>query len=281
MDRVIPDNRYEALKLQCEEHTKTTQEQKTLIVKLEQDLLSVNSLTSLYRGEGEGQASPSSDAEVIAEAVRETATLPMERTSPQLPPSSTNNAAESLLPIVSSQRERFRLRNQELEGENRQQQQQILILRTEVDNLRSDNVKLYEKIKFLQSYPTSKSSQKSDDAVSRYSSQYEARLDPFNSFSRKERQRRYMGLSPFDKATLNVGRTILASKLARLFAFCYFMFLHMLVFLVLYKMAHISACKKDNISECFNKFQQHMHDFHPGDQVDLLHHEDGHDGHNI
>lgn len=48
------------------------------------------------------------------------------------------------------------------------------------------------------------SSQKSDDAVSRYSSQYEARLDPFNSFSRKERQRRYMGLSPFDKATLNV-----------------------------------------------------------------------------
>lgn len=40
--------------------------------------------------------------------------------------------------------------------ENRQQQQQILILRTEVDNLRSDNVKLYEKIKFLQSYPTSK-----------------------------------------------------------------------------------------------------------------------------
>ena len=40
--------------------------------------------------------------------------------------------------------------------ENRQQQQQVQILRNEVDNLRSDNVKLYEKIRFLQSYPSSK-----------------------------------------------------------------------------------------------------------------------------
>ena len=43
-----------------------------------------------------------------------------------------------------------------------------------------------------------------DDTESRYQSQYEERLDPFNSFSRKERQRKYMGLSPFDKATLNM-----------------------------------------------------------------------------
>ena len=35
----------------------------------------------------------------------------------------------------------------------RHNQQQISVLQNEVDTLRSDNVKLYEKIKFLQSYP--------------------------------------------------------------------------------------------------------------------------------
>ncbi len=48
------------------------------------------------------------------------------------------------------------------------------------------------------------SSSRHDETESRYSSQYEERLDPFNSFSRKERQRKYMNLSPFDKATLSM-----------------------------------------------------------------------------
>ena len=33
------------------------------------------------------------------------------------------------------------------------QQQQVTLLQNEMDKLRSDNVKLYEKIRFLQSYP--------------------------------------------------------------------------------------------------------------------------------
>ena len=33
-------------------------------------------------------------------------------------------------------------------------QQQVQMLQNEADKLRSDNVKLYEKIKFLQTYPT-------------------------------------------------------------------------------------------------------------------------------
>ena len=35
----------------------------------------------------------------------------------------------------------------------RQQRQTVSVLQREVDSLRGDNVKLYEKIKFLQSYP--------------------------------------------------------------------------------------------------------------------------------
>ena len=53
--------------------------------------------------------------------------------------------------------------------------------------MRADNVKLYEKIKFLQSYPSSSQQLASleDETTGRYSSQYEARLDPFSAFSQK------------------------------------------------------------------------------------------------
>ena len=40
------------------------------------------------------------------------------------------------------------------------------------------------------------------DTLSRYSSQYEAHLDPFAAFGAKEKQRRYTQLSGPDKATL-------------------------------------------------------------------------------
>ncbi|MGH0134330.1 UNVERIFIED_CONTAM: hypothetical protein FKN15_051732 [Acipenser sinensis] len=66
----------------------------------------------------------------------------------------------------------------------------------------------------------------------RYSSQYEERLDPFASFSKRERQRRYLSLSPWDKATLSMGRVILSNKVARTIAFFYTILLHCLVFLV-------------------------------------------------
>ena len=56
------------------------------------------------------------------------------------------------------------------------------------------------------------SSGRQDDTESRYSSQYEERLDPFNTFNRKERQRKYMNLSPFDKATLSMVSRDLRSK---------------------------------------------------------------------
>ncbi len=40
------------------------------------------------------------------------------------------------------------------------------------------------------------------EAMSKYSSQYEAGLDPFAAFGAKEKQRRYTQLSGPDKATL-------------------------------------------------------------------------------
>ena len=61
----------------------------------------------------------------------------------------TNN--NSLFQIVSNQRERFKTKCQELEGENIASKQQVIFLSNELDQLRSDNIKLYEKIRYLQS----------------------------------------------------------------------------------------------------------------------------------
>nr|KAF6354655.1 cut like homeobox 1 [Myotis myotis] len=170
---------------------------------------------------------------------------------------------DSLLSIISSQRERFRTRNQELEAEHRMAQHTIQALQSELDSLRADNIKLFEKIKFLQNY--SGRGGGSDDTELRYSSQYEERLDPFSSFSKRERQRKYLSLSPWDKATLSMGRLVLSNKMARTIGFFYTLFLHCLVFLVLYKLAWSESVERDCTTFCAKKFADHLHKFHEND----------------
>ncbi|XP_069134221.1 protein CASP-like [Argopecten irradians] len=256
----VSSQRYKALQLEYEEAVGTVQEQKLLIKQLEDDLQKVNALSSMFRGEAEGQpvSHSSGEGEVMAEVVKDVSQhviVPME--------TGGQSAADSLLPIVQSQRERYRLRAQELEAHSLGQQQQITLLQNEIDKLRSDNVKLFEKIRFLQSYPTKGSTPYSgEETENRYSSQYEEKLDPFSNFSRKERQRRYMNLKPYDKITLSMGRFIMGNKTARTVTFFYTILLHSLVFLVLYKVAHTESCKRDIAADCHQKFAEHMLNVH-------------------
>ncbi|XP_077423058.1 cut-like homeobox 1b isoform X4 [Vanacampus margaritifer] len=233
-------------------------EQKELILKLEHDLSTIQAMSSLPRPGADG-------AEVIniPEPIKE-ATAMFADSSVSAHAELPQGQMDSLLSIISSQRERFRSRNQELEAESRSVQQTMQALQNELDSLRADNIKLYEKIKFLQSYAGRAGG--SDDTVMRYSSQYEERLDPFASFSRKERQRRYLSLSPWDKATLSLGRVILSNKMARTIAFFYTLFLHCLVFLVLYKTAWSESIGRDCSTFCAKKYSDHLHRFHENDQ---------------
>ncbi|KAF0287552.1 Protein CASP [Amphibalanus amphitrite] len=101
---------------------------------------------------------------------------------------------------------RVQLRIQELEQERNMAQHEMSLKDTEIDDLRRDNLKLFEKIRFLQSYSSQKPKKPGQDVESRYSSQYEQSLDPFSSFSRQERARKYSQLSPFEKVTLSMGQ---------------------------------------------------------------------------
>uniref|UniRef100_A0A673XC76 Cut-like homeobox 1b n=1 Tax=Salmo trutta TaxID=8032 RepID=A0A673XC76_SALTR len=249
--------RYADLQLEFSSAVRTSAEQKELILKLEHDLSSIQTMSSLSRPDAEG-SDLTSMIDSIPEPIRE-ATAMFTGMAPQgeLP----QGQMDSLLSIISSQRERFRSRNQELEAESRSVQVTMQALQSELDSLRADNIKLYEKIKFLQSYPGRAGG--SDDMVTvRYSSQYEERLDPFASFSKRERQRRYLSLSPWDKVTLSLGRGILSNKMARTIAFFYTLFLHCLVFLVLYKTAWSESIGRDCSAFCAKKYSDHLHRFH-------------------
>uniref|UniRef100_A0A8D2LRA6 Protein CASP n=1 Tax=Varanus komodoensis TaxID=61221 RepID=A0A8D2LRA6_VARKO len=226
----------------------TVADQKALIGKLEHDLSTIQALSTTQRPDAEG--ADIQNLENIPDPIKE-ATALFYSHPPSASPPVAEGQMDSLLSIISSQRERFRARNRELEAENRMMQHTFQALQSELDNLRADNIKLYEKIKFLQSYPGRSGG--SDDTEMRYSSQYEERLDPFTSFSRKERQRKYLSLSPWDKATLSMGRLILSNKTARTIAFFYTLFLHCLVFLVLYKTAWSESVERDCASYCAKK----------------------------
>ncbi|KAF6123841.1 cut like homeobox 1 [Phyllostomus discolor] len=246
-----------SLQVHVTEAVATAAEQRELIARLEQDL---STIQSIQRPDAEGAAEHS--LEKIPEPIKEATALFY---GPAAPASGTlpEGQVDSLLSIISSQRERFRARNQELEAENRMAQHTIQALQSELDSLRADNIKLFEKIKFLQSYPGRGGG--SDDTELRYSSQYEERLDPFSSFSKRERQRKYLSLSPWDKATLSMGRLVLSNKMARTIGFFYTLFLHCLVFLVLYKLAWSESVERDCTTFCAKKFADHLHKFHEND----------------
>jgi len=150
-----------------------------------------------------------------------------------------------MLQIVSNQRDRFKARILDLEAENKDLQVKLEKKFTELESLKADNVNLYEKIKYLQSYGTDRlrdlESNRNNQLEEKYSKLYEDSVNPFVIFNRKEKYRRYKELNAAEKVILNSGRFFLSTKYSRLFLFFYSVLLHLLVFLTLYKLAHTGA----------------------------------------
>ena len=92
----------------------------------------------------------------------------------------------------------------------------------------------------------------------RYQTEYEKRLDPFQSFSQAERKRKYGQLSVAEKVILSLVRFIVSNKTARLMVTLYSILLHGLVFIVLYKMAMTESCKHDMAAKWHEKYIEHM-----------------------
>ncbi|KAL4074255.1 CASP C terminal-domain-containing protein [Scleroderma yunnanense] len=171
----------------------------------------------------------------------------------QTPIPFTSVADTSILPIVTSQRDRFRQRNAELEEELRKQFHAISELRSEIKSLQSDNLKLYEKVRYMQSYREQASVSQLDplpgtstdvhsnsrtgDDLNKWRKRYEETMNPFEAFRGREATRAYEALNIVERGVLVLTRTILGNRRARTAFICYAAVLHLLVMFTVYECA--------------------------------------------
>ncbi|KAJ8536001.1 hypothetical protein K7X08_034402 [Anisodus acutangulus] len=136
---------------------------------------------------------------------------------------SSDQDQSSMLKVICNQRDRFRARLQESEEEIKRLNEKIGALTSELEKTKTDDVKLYGKICYVQDYNServvSRGSKKyAEDLESGYSSDveskykmYEENINPFAAFSKKERDQRYKELGLRDKITLSSGRFLLVT----------------------------------------------------------------------
>lgn len=246
------------------EKVNETEKQSELIVELEDHVEKLQD--HVNRGEAEGRSSTDvlydldlGGGSKVGLGGRESPAMSITSTSTFF---DKNADATTLLPIIQAQRERYKKRNEELEDQQSDQMQQLNLLQSEIKDLQTDNVKLYEKIRYLQGYQGSSSKKKDSISIpveTKYKNQYEQKIDPFTSFSNQEKSRKYSQLNIVEKIILSMVHFMLSNKIARLFVFAYILLLHGLVFLVLMRMAYTDSSHR---TEWQQKYADHMVEAH-------------------
>ena len=149
----------------------------------------------------------------------------------------------SILPIITGQRDRFRDRNKELEDEVRKQANLVNELKRKNKMLQTDNEELYEKTRYMAlikdkgtTAPANSNrrtlipkANSSDLESNPYRASYESKLHPIEQFRKQEQERVSSRLSPFERMFIFVTRSILATRLTRMLFLVYCVFLHCLV----------------------------------------------------
>jgi homeobox protein cut-like len=161
----------------------------------------------------------------------------------------------SVATIVMAQRDRLRARCEAMEAERDSFKRELQVQVQASESLKSDNTKLYEKVRYLQNFASSDNSARGG-AYSRGSSmadrdldlealeqRYEASVDPFRQFGRTERQRKMKEMSPMERVVFVVAKTTLGSKEMRTALFFYILAMHLLVFITTYHWSHELSCE--------------------------------------
>ncbi|KAI1800551.1 CASP C terminal-domain-containing protein [Daldinia bambusicola] len=160
-----------------------------------------------------------------------------------------------ILPMITAQRDRFKKRNAQLEGELSECHRTVSQLRQEIAALQKDNLQLYEKTRYVSTYNRNGPSASSASAYSsnpnpsvismggtgnpgialdRYKQAYESNISPFAAFRGRESARAYKRMSFPERIVYSVTRMVLASRTSRNLFAAYCVALHILVFFSLY-----------------------------------------------
>ncbi|TDZ31838.1 Protein CASP [Colletotrichum spinosum] len=170
-----------------------------------------------------------------------------------------------ILPMITAQRDRFKQRIAQLEGELSETHRTVSQLRQEVSALQKDNLNLYEKTRYVSTYNRSGPSATSSSAayasnpnpstvsiggtgnpgisMDRYRKAYESNISPFAAFRGRESARAYKRMSFPERVVYSVTRMVLASRTSRNLFAAYCLALHLLVFCSLYWLGTVDVEK--------------------------------------
>jgi homeobox protein cut-like len=113
--------------------------------------------------------------------------------SPSVSSAPKPNNEASIVPILTSQRDRYRQRFEESQRTSLDLSSKITNLQEQIEKLQQDNVSLYEKLRYQENYRGSwqqssvvniESNPRSryEDVSAKYKDKYEATMDPFRHF---------------------------------------------------------------------------------------------------
>ncbi|KAF8331111.1 CASP C terminal-domain-containing protein [Cantharellus anzutake] len=229
------------------------QKQRDLNERLENDLLQLNTHVSPPNGSARSPSPATTTVTEVTRTVLDDLMLAPSLSSEDKTPFSSS-ADKSILPIVTNQRDRFRQRNAELEEELKRQFEVITDLRNDIKNLQQDNLKLYEKVRYMQTYRDDSAGGPSSfvpgpqngiqirpDEMNKYKNMYEERINPFEAFRGREAARAEQALDPIERAVFLVTRTILGNRRARMAFAAYAGALHLLVLITLYECSSFAS----------------------------------------
>lgn len=179
--------------------------------------------------------------------------------SPQTTSGSIVSGGAGILPMVTAQRDRFKKKLSDLETELQKSYATITSLRSEIASLQKDNLNLYERTRYVNTYNsnaqtnnTSSSSKPSSGPQSflpstrsdiiddksaatlasteqRYKSAYESNLSPFAAFRGRESARMFKDMTLPERFVFALTKTVLQTRFKRNMFALYCFLLHAVV----------------------------------------------------
>ncbi|KAG7667197.1 putative Protein CASP [Nannochloris sp. 'desiccata'] len=229
------------------------QRQKGLVEKLEEDLIAAERAAQLA-----GEASTPKN---IDEGDGGNGGLGRSTSLSNGGDSNTGGTEQSMVQVLSGQRDRLRARVQELESAAANAAQTLAKAKQDVAAARADNVSLIERLRYMQGYAPgtnrdleaggSGQSQSGTAAViGRYMKEYEDRTNPLNDFRSREREARRKAMPIQDRAAVALGSALVGgSKIAKSAIMVYAFVLHMVAFVVLAGFSSRHVDKMEELEE--------------------------------
>lgn len=157
-----------------------------------------------------------------------------------------------MLPMITAQRDRYKKKNSELEGEIQKLYAIVQGLRGEIASLQKDNLTLYEKSRYISTYSRSGASGSAyaagtprDTAIdidnnidnngrtNKYKTAYENTLSPFAAFKGRESARVMRRMNRLERGVFQLTKVVLATRTRRNLFAVYWVGVHVLLMVVL------------------------------------------------